>query len=306
MASLASLIKKLTPEQRQRIARYVASMPEDVGGLNMPLNNTAMQRAKALGFDTPSYHATIGNPEYTAFEQLDPLLSSRTPQTYWDAIGVHSGTPQAAEDALYTAHDRMGITDPNDIIPTGFHTYPLLIKGEKKYLHPEFKKMDFLKDKPEEQYFMDEPGGGDLDFLVEERYGDVDDLYEPSHYKKIRNSIFKKHDVLPYRNEAEDVGSISYISHPKNVRSRFAAFNPWLKGSSDLLASHPAATLMATGGLSGLARRALDKPFDPTNQYSQYGMEAPYSTGDIALQGLGVTPYIGNAATLVDLLRQYK
>jgi len=102
------------------------------------------------------------------------------------------------------------------------------------------------------------------------------------------------------------VPSYEMVSGAPNIRSRFAAFNPWLKGSANLLASHPAATLMASGGLSGLVRQYLNRPFDPTNQYSQYGMKAPYSVGDVSLQALGVVPYVGNAATLVDMLRQYK
>ena len=51
MASLAELMKSLTPAQNQYIARLVASLPKELEGLDLPLNNTALERAKALGYD---------------------------------------------------------------------------------------------------------------------------------------------------------------------------------------------------------------------------------------------------------------
>ena len=63
MPSLAELLKrgkKVTPfEQEHFLARLVASLPESEGGLGLPLENTAIDRAKSLGFEPPSCK-TIG------------------------------------------------------------------------------------------------------------------------------------------------------------------------------------------------------------------------------------------------------
>jgi len=51
--------KKLTEfEQRHLTAQKNAALPVEQGGLGLPADNTAMQRADALGYNTPAYHAT--------------------------------------------------------------------------------------------------------------------------------------------------------------------------------------------------------------------------------------------------------
>lgn len=50
---------KLTEfEQRHLTAQRNAALPIEQGGLGLPVNNTAMQRAELLGYNTPAYHAT--------------------------------------------------------------------------------------------------------------------------------------------------------------------------------------------------------------------------------------------------------
>ncbi len=62
---------KATPFSKAHdIAQKNAALPIEKGGLGLPLNNTAMDRARAMGFDTPTYHGTSAditefNPEYS-------------------------------------------------------------------------------------------------------------------------------------------------------------------------------------------------------------------------------------------------
>jgi hypothetical protein len=51
-----------------RIAQRNAALPVSEGGLGLPAGNTAMDRAKAMGFDTPVYHATDASEDFTVFK----------------------------------------------------------------------------------------------------------------------------------------------------------------------------------------------------------------------------------------------
>jgi len=45
-------------ELAHELAQRNAALPVEQGGLGLPADNTAMDRAKAMGFDTPAYHGT--------------------------------------------------------------------------------------------------------------------------------------------------------------------------------------------------------------------------------------------------------
>lgn len=63
MKLLESLIEELETlhSMKHEIARANASLPIEKGGLGLPINNTSMDRAKAMGFNTKAYHATDKN-----------------------------------------------------------------------------------------------------------------------------------------------------------------------------------------------------------------------------------------------------
>lgn len=53
------MTKLIGPQsEAMEIAQKNAALPVSQGGLGLPPNNTAMDRAKALGYDTPAYHGT--------------------------------------------------------------------------------------------------------------------------------------------------------------------------------------------------------------------------------------------------------
>ena len=96
------------------------------------------------------------------------------------------------------------------------------------------------------------------------------------------------------------------IRNPKDVRSKFAAFNPWLKKSSNLLASHPAATMMAAGGLSGLANKYLDQPMDMGPDVARVARETgiqPMSRGEALKNAISAVPGIGDALAAAEGLQ---
>jgi hypothetical protein len=54
----------------------------------------------------------------------------------------------------------------------------------------------------------------------------------------LRKKLFDEqgYTSIPYFNEVEGKGSVSYIVPPKNIRSQFAAFDPMRRDETDILA----------------------------------------------------------------------
>ena len=67
----AQKASKTAQEEAFEIAQRNAALPIEQGGLGLPKDNTAMDRAKAMGFDIEAYHGTT-SPNIEAF---DPLMS---------------------------------------------------------------------------------------------------------------------------------------------------------------------------------------------------------------------------------------
>ena len=62
---MGSVAKAIPAAQRMLTAQKNAALPISEGGLGLPATNTATQRAKAMGYETPVYHGT--NAEIEAF-----------------------------------------------------------------------------------------------------------------------------------------------------------------------------------------------------------------------------------------------
>jgi len=155
-------------------AQRNAALPIEQGGLGLPANNTAMDRAKAMGFDTHAYHGT--NADIKAFDQ----------SMAGDNVQYMKG--------VFTADN------PNLAGNYGDTIYPLLQN-----------KGITVRDK-----------------VAAKRRGFpapvVDTVYD------------KNRGILVTEN-------------PSNIRSRFAAFDPFNRNSANILASGAAGAV----GLSSLA-----------------------------------------------------
>jgi hypothetical protein len=119
--------------------------------------------------------------------------------------------------------------------------------------------------------------------------------------QKLRGSIAKRLGFSAADMYDEYAGNSKLIVDPYAIKSatdNTGEFNP---KTSNILRSHPAATLMAAGGLAGMARSALNEPYDPTNQYAKYGMESPMSYGDVASTAVGALPGYGDVLTAAQL-----
>jgi len=309
MATLTELLKNLTPEQQHYIARLVASLPETEGGLNLPLSNTAMDRAKAMG-GIDVYHGTAHD-----IRNIDPKL-----------FGSSTGA-ESAKKAFWT------VSDPNTA--RGYAEYAardvpikkLLALAEKAEKKGDWDLYDdYIRQAEEYEAAMaKEPlAGQNIMPLVQlgpkkltkdlggAEFTDVQS--EINQYLNKAKSSGASEAVL--QNLADDVyfsgrPATHYATFkPESLRSRFAAFNPWRKHEADLLASHPLASagaaLAASGGLAGMGREYLDQPVnmgpDVARVAQATGLQ-PMSRGEALKSAVSTIPGIGEVLSGVEGLQ---
>ena len=210
-------------------AQRNAALPIEQGGLGLGAENTAMERARALGFDTDGVHTSRHGVDV---KELDSGKYAMAP---FDAIGTHFGTKEAALDRF---NRTVGTTEQFK-----GSTYPAILNGSK----PLMNKQGAI--------YNEEP----LMLSLSEKadYGNL-----PVSNAAQRERIFSENSIIPYINDVEGPGSISYIAPPKNIRSRFAAFDPMRRNEADLLGrADPELIGLLSAGLLGYGGyNALSKP----------------------------------------------
>jgi hypothetical protein len=178
--------------------------------LGLPKGNTAMDRAKAMGYDTPGYHAT---PE----DWISPDMSKSVRSAY--GKGLHSG----ADPELANVFARQ--SNQSQVMP-------LMLRKGKTADASVYKK------------YADELGYDDMGKVTEAMRKDGYETVQYSHGK----FYYPKDGKLAESAAGQDLAYSSL--EPKNVRSRFAAFDPARAHESDLLAG--LAPYLGVGGLLSL------------------------------------------------------
>ena len=215
-------------------AQRNAAKPVSEGGLGLRPDNTAQERAEAMGFKGKGYHYSQAEDE---IRSLDPL-KSKTPMDYMieerggvpaDFLGTHVGTKRAAEERFY------GLDQANEYDGPVGATYPVLFKNDRPYM-------------PYKQPMADT----EVAELLPEQARRKQAL-------RGRSEIFGKHSHIPYQNDYEHIGSLSHVVPPQNLRSPFAAFDPANLGKSDLLGriDPRLAAAIFTGTAGGIALKDL-------------------------------------------------
>jgi len=120
--------KYLTPyEIAHKTAQKNAALPISEGGLGLPANNTAMDRAKAMGYTTNAYHGTPYNDNISEFKKSEIGKNFGI-----DEEGFYfTSSPQRASN--YAMYDEIGYpTDSGQVIKAKLNmNYPLNIKLNK-------------------------------------------------------------------------------------------------------------------------------------------------------------------------------
>lgn len=195
-----------------REAQINAAKPVSEGGLGLRPDNTPEERAAAMGFDTDAVHFSRHGVDVN---QLDSGKFATLP---FDAVGTHVGTKEAAMDRF---RDTVG--ESESIVGS---TYPVAIRRGNEFMSPNGSAWD----EDALSFRLKQLAGHDWN-AINSRVAT-----SPEMNAKLRQSLFSEYDSIPYYNDVEDKGSVSYIVPPQNIRSRFAAFDPMRRDSPDLLA----------------------------------------------------------------------
>jgi hypothetical protein len=102
---------KAPRDEALKIAQANAAKPVSEGGLGLPSDNTATDRAKAMGYDVDAYHGTTKD-----FPAFDPEMRGTATDKGWYGSGEYSAPrPDAAE--AYTMSNWPDYKEGANIIP---------------------------------------------------------------------------------------------------------------------------------------------------------------------------------------------
>ncbi len=196
-------------EEALKLAQQRAALPVEKGGLGLPANNTAADRAAAMGAKDAVHFSRTGGD----FEVLDSGNYAVAP---FDAVGTHVGTPEAALDRF---RNTVGTTDS-----IKGSTYPVQVLGDKPLMNPQ--GLPWGED--ELNAFLRKTGG--------HNWSDVNggNMTYQDLNTNLRKKLFEDqgYTSIPYVNDVEAKGQVSYIVPPENLRSRFAAFDPFRRNAA--------------------------------------------------------------------------
>jgi pyruvate/2-oxoacid:ferredoxin oxidoreductase alpha subunit len=241
----------ITSIERMAIAQRNAALPVSEGGLGLPTNNTAAQRATALGFDTPFFHGQKPKVEKEYIEGLgyfesDPQLNLINE--------IKKGAGKAEEGAFFGSVDadiaskyatKKGVVYPllvrsQDLFEAGF-TKPYPLKGTQS------QKDQWMKEAEQFNRGLD---------ANKERYVTESILNAEKSNKGgtiIRNIEDNPMDYIG----APQTDVLAIQTAP--VRSRFAAFDPKQVNNPNILAGGLAVPLVEEDSRRAMLEKLFNK-----------------------------------------------
>jgi hypothetical protein len=127
-------------EAALRLAQQRAALPVEKGGLGLPMDNTAMDRAKAMGFDTPAFHGSK-DPSITAF---DPSLAGKSTSNAFDNNIWATSSPEVARGYSLDANQFRFLPQVKEI---SAKVQSLTEKYNAAYKAGKFDEMDKIREK---------------------------------------------------------------------------------------------------------------------------------------------------------------
>jgi hypothetical protein len=236
-------------ELAHEVAQRNAALPVEQGGLGLPPNNTAMDRAKAMGFDTPAYHGT--NNDIAEFDTGRSGAKTGNPNA---RLGIFT-TPNTQEASRYA--EAWG--------KEGGNVMPLMIRSGSTYQMP-YTELDDLAMAPYRAMMADP--NYNPDSVV--KFGDM--AGQKAAAERLRGYDQAGIDAVAlYREKLLADGYDTAVVlkgkpmeeiitfDPANIRSRFAAFDPAKRNSPNIMAGAAGATI----GLSALRNIQRDEERQP-------------------------------------------
>ena len=253
-------------DEAMRIAQANAAKPISEGGLGLPPDNTAMDRAKAMGFDLNVFHGSDKDiqelKKYSTRGGLGSLYVSDEPKTpnEYAMLGaqLRDLLPEHLKDDVEYLKDFYG----DDLLEYAMKTQkvapqrspnvlPLMARSENamsasdnfsdygKYINTEYPEA--IKQNWEDAF----PVLGNDAYLLQNAdphligmqvTGDISDY-----------TAAKRVPLIKFLPDPETGTNTFVIQDPSNIRSRFAAFDPARRYESDLLGAADPRLLGAIG-----------------------------------------------------------
>jgi hypothetical protein len=250
---MGSVAKAIPAAERMLTAQKNAALPISEGGLGLPATNTASQRAKAMGYETPVYHGT--NAEIEAFNVkgkgktagAGAFLTSNpiTAETYVSSSGGGNILPLLLKkDDFLTANARGRSW-------ADIYTNELSARSGKNRYTPQELGLDINSATTTDELGMiaDELSKKGAEIK------NVKDLGPNSHVMRAKEYLLEKYGIVPddtwsnvtgkqwnesqkamkklYESQKSDIYA---VQDPSLIRSRFAAFDPKQANSPNILA----------------------------------------------------------------------
>lgn len=223
--ALRSAKKFVAPQDEAlALAQQRAALPVEKGGLGLSPTNTAAERAKAMGFDTDVYHGTGQNVT---------SMKGR-PAFYGDEAGAIYTTPQAQMANEYANL----IPSPN--LASGqnlaANVMPLKMRTGKSVVYDASQNGETI---------IKSSTGKVLETIPKDKYGRDWTLAQSRTFpirqqESADSAIFKQiYDRPSYNTQIPDDVYVAFS--PDQLRSRFAAFDPFRKTAATAAAMGVAA-----------------------------------------------------------------
>lgn len=203
--------------------------------LGLPPNNTAMDRAKAMGFNTDAYHGT--NREFNEFR--NSMLGAKTGAKSAQKAHFSANNPELSNTYVNTAN----------VYNSSPPAYAALLKNPKAWEEFNAATDNAGKWAVLEKYGMNYSSGQVMPLMLRLGNQKVKDYQGLGYRDQTFNDLIKaakkaKKDSVVFKNtydpgphEGFNVKSDVYaVFDPKNIRSRFAAFDPARADEANLLA----------------------------------------------------------------------
>lgn len=290
-STLNKLAQEATYPQQAALdlAQQRAALPVSEGGLGLPANNTPMDRAKAMGFDTPAYRGYqfgTGKNKNTFYTDNPEIASQYAIKSGGAQYEINTGGERYLFDTLEEAKRAQKTSTGGKIVklknsPTIEANLlrmenPLVVDAKQKnwnWLEDPFKPKENLQALQQQLnnvtedkiingqlYTIDQQKQDILRSNYFKAYTDTNRLAEEARKKGYSNTVIQNvyDTALPIEADKSNYLSNVYVSsNPENVRSRFAAFDPFRKDVAtatamgvalpDLLAAEPTPQPQSSG-----------------------------------------------------------
>ncbi len=224
-------------EKASKTAQKNAALPIEQGGLGLPKNNTAMDRAKAMGFDIDynALHGTAAEKDFQSFKVGKGGVDELGKGIYFTDQPIYANAwAQTIQDgrvipAIVKGGEYYDLAKEPDYVDLAARIQNRMKSGEQMHKDPNIDSM--MKT------------WADAD--VQDYANSIKDQW-----KHDTNAVLERAGYVGANTSGyQQVPGQRVVFNPSNIRSRFAAFDPKKKDLTNILAG--AAGLGVYGALQG-------------------------------------------------------